>query len=307
MSNILVIGSINMDLVINTPRIPEKGETITGSGFITVPGGKGANQALACSRLGGNVKMIGCVGNDIYGDICVKNLEDNNIDNSCISKANAPTGVAVITVCNGDNTIIIDNGANGFVSQDLIYKNSDVIKWADIVIFQFEIPVDTVFAAAKLAKEYGKKIILNPAPMIKVDLDKLKLFDILIPNQHEAGIILDMKIENIENAKEAINRFLKIGLKQVIITLGSDGCVYNEADIINQQPAYKVDVADTTAAGDSFIAGLCTRLCKGNTIQEALEYATAVSAITVSRFGASSSIPDSKEVEIFIKERKLLP
>lgn len=301
MKNILVIGSINMDMVINTPRLPELGETITGNGFATIPGGKGANQAIAAARLGGNVRMIGAVGSDIYGGSLIENLKYNRVGCEGIIAMPTTTGIAVITVCNGDNHIILDKGANAELSTEIINQNIELVKWADIVVFQLEIPQETVFHAAKLAKKYGAKVLLNPAPMQDIIPEILDYVDIFVPNQYEAQQMLGIKINTYEEQEEAVRRFQSMGINQVVITLGGKGSIYNVGTEIRMHGIFEIDVVDTTAAGDGFIGGICVALCQRKTVDEAISYATAVSALAVRRVGASISLPTKKEVDEFSK------
>jgi len=300
MKNILIIGSINMDMVINTPKIPKLGETITGFGFATIPGGKGANQAVAAARLSGSAKMIGCVGDDINGQALLTNLKSNNVDVTGIKKVSSTSGVAVITICDGDNHIILDKGANAYVTKEVLDENIDIIKWADFVIFQLEIPQETVLYGAKLAKEYNAQVIFNPAPMTDFNPEILKYVDIFVPNQHEAGQMLNKNIESIDDAKAAVLEFKKMGISQTVITVGKDGSVFNDGDDVFHQPSFPVIAVDTTAAGDCFIAGFCAGISENMNFREAIRFATAASAITVSRKGASISLPTKSEVFDFL-------
>ena len=299
MKNILIIGSINIDLVINTDILPKLGETIHGRNFMTAYGGKGANQAVAVAKLYGKADMIGAVGNDEFGKLLKGNLEANHVNTEGIKISETNSGVAVITVCGGDNHIILDGGANDTVSPAWIDANTDLIKNADIVIFQLEIPMDTIIYAAKKAKEYGCKVLLNPAPATKLPEELLSYTDIIIPNEHEAAIITGY-----ENEEEALRALYDNGNRHVIVTLGSKGCIYNDGKEIKTQESFKVKAIDSTAAGDSFIGGYCSALCEGKSMEEAIRFATAVSAITVSRAGASVSIPTRAEVEEFLKNQK---
>jgi len=300
MKNILIIGSINMDMVINTPKIPKLGETITGFGFATIPGGKGANQAVAAARLSGSAKMIGCVGDDINGQALLTNLKSNNVDVTGIKKVSSTSGVAVITICDGDNHIILDKGANAYVTKEVLDENIDIIKWADFVIFQLEIPQETVLYGAKLAKEYNAQVIFNPAPITDFNPEILKYVDIFVPNQHEAGQMLNKNIESIDDAKAAVLEFKKMGISQTVITVGKDGSVFNDGDDVFHQPSFPVIAVDTTAAGDCFIAGFCAGISENMNFREAIRFATAASAITVSRKGASISLPTKSEVFDFL-------
>lgn len=301
MKNILVIGSVNMDMVINTPRLPNLGETIDGEGFDTIQGGKGANQAIAAAKLGGNVKMIACVGTDIYGKTLMSGLENNGVDISGVETIDGSSGIAIITVCEGDNHIILDKGANSKLSSAIIKKHENLIQWADIVLFQLEIPQEAICTGAKLAKKYGAKVLLNPAPMQKINDEIIKYTDIFVPNSHEAELMLGKKIDDDGDDETAVKELLKLGFEQIIITLGSKGCIYNDGNEIKRHGIYKTTAVDTTAAGDSFIGGFVVALSSGKSVPEAIDYASAVSALTVSRHGASISLPDKAETETFMK------
>lgn len=298
MKNILVIGSINIDLVINTDIIPKLGETVHGKNFMTSYGGKGANQAVAVAKLCGKADMIGAVGNDEFGKLLKANLENNAIRTKGVKIANVNSGVAVITVCNGDNHIILDGGANDAVTPEWIDENIDLIKNADIVIFQLEIPMETIIYASKKAKEYGCKVLLNPAPAAKLPDELLSYCDILVPNEHEAEIITGYSDE-----ESALKALWDDGKRTVIITLGSKGCLYNEGKTIKKQSAFSVTAIDSTAAGDSFIGGYCVAISEGKNMDDAIRFATAVSAITVSRPGAGASIPTREETETFLNHQ----
>ena len=296
MKNILIIGSINIDLVINTDILPKLGETIHGRNFMTSYGGKGANQAVAVAKLCGKADMIGAVGHDEFGKLLKANLEANHINTKGVKIADTNSGVAVITVCGGDNHIILDGGANDMVSPAWIDANIDLIKNADVVIFQLEIPMETIIYASKKAKECGCKVLLNPAPATKLPDELLAYTDIIVPNEHEAAIITGF-----ENEEDALKALYDDGKRNVIITLGSKGCLYNDGKEIKTGNAFRVNAVDSTAAGDSFIGGYCVAVCEGKSMDEAIRFATAVSAITVSRVGAGASIPTRAEVDEFLK------
>ena len=299
--NILVIGSINVDYVIHTDRLPKLGETITGSDFAMNFGGKGANQAVAIAKAGCSVKMLGAVGNDLSGDLALKNLEDCGVDSSEVLRVDAPTGAAVITVCGGDNHIILDVGANGYVTPKRIAERADLFAWADIVVMQYEIPTESVIAAARMAKERGKMVVINPAPVKEVDAELYRYVDLMIPNEFEAQLITGIAQNNDDDARNAIAKLREMGCQNAIVTLGGKGCAYGVGDDVHFAGIYKVQRVDTTAAGDSFIGGICSKLCEGWDLDRAVTYAAAVSAITVSRPGASVSIPVASEVEEFLK------
>ena len=299
--NVLVVGSINVDYVIHTDRLPKLGETLTGGGFAMNFGGKGANQAVAIAKAGCNVKMLGSVGNDLAGGLAIDNLTSFGVDCSSVMRTDAPTGAAVITVCGGDNHIILDVGANACVTPEIIEKSSELFDWADILVMQYEIPTESVLAAAKAAKARKKTVILNPAPVKTVDAELYGYIDWIIPNEFEAQIITGIAQESDEDAKRAMTELRNMGCKNAIITLGKRGCAYHRGEDIRYAGIFDVKRVDTTAAGDSFIGGLCASLCEGKGIDESVYYASAVSSITIGRAGASVSIPTADEVKEFLK------
>ena len=300
--NILVIGSINVDYTIYTDRLPKLGETITGYGFFVNCGGKGENQACALGKVGCNVRMLGAVGKDNAGDMAIANLTSCGVDCSYVKRVDAPTGSAVITVCGGDNHIILDKGATAHVTPEAVLEAQELLDWADIVVMQYEIPEETVKLAAKMASERGKTVIVNPAPARETDPELYKHVTWLIPNEYEAGLMLGCAPCDKNSAAEMTAKILGLGVKNTLITLGGDGCAYREnGGEVKFNGVYPVNVVDTTAAGDSFIGGFCRKLSVGASVDEAVRYATAVSAITISRQGAATSIPRADEVEEFIK------
>lgn len=300
MKNILVIGSLNMDLVINTDRLPAPGETIHGFGFSAFPGGKGANQASACARAGGNVKMLGKVGSDSYGDILLKNLSRDGVSISGIEREDISTGVAAITVFGGENTIILDKGANGMVDTDYIDRHTDAVAWADYVIMQYEIPMETVLYAARLAKSMGKTLIIDPAPMLDAPEEMYRLADVILPNETEAVQLVGHECDN----KALVENMLGLGVKSVVLTLGRKGAIYSDGEKTVTQPAYKVKAVDTTGAGDCFTGSFVAALAADKTVEEALEFAAKASAIAVGRRGAQPSFPWKSEVENWRKAKK---
>lgn len=299
--NVLVIGSINVDYVIHTERLPKLGETLTGSDFSMNFGGKGANQAIALAKTGSRVKMLGAVGNDLSGELARKNLESFGVDCTDVLRVDAPTGAAVITVCGGDNHIILDIGANAFVTPDAIAEREHLFDWADVVVMQYEIPMESVLFAARMTKKHGKKVFLNPAPVKQADPELFRFVDMMIPNEFEAQLLTGIFPEDKQTTEKAIRALLALGCRDALITLGKRGCAYTENGEIRFAGIYPTKVADTTAAGDSFIGGLCKSLCEGKTMTDAVSYASAVSAITVSRPGAAVSIPTAEEVAEFLK------
>ncbi len=301
MNKITVLGSLNMDLVINTPRIPAMGETIHGQGFATFPGGKGANQAVAAAKLGGDVEMIGCVGEDSFGKDLIGNLTKNNVKVENIRTIpGTSTGIAVIVVKDGNNFIILDSGANFKLQPEVVDKALDIIKNSDIIMLQHEIPMEVVEMAVRTAKDYGVKVLLNPAPARALSDELLSQIDILTPNESECEIITGISIKSVSDAENAVRYLMDKKIKQVVITLGSQGVVYNRGNEIVHKPVPEVKVVDTTAAGDSFSGALAVALSNNMTIDEAVDFANIVGTITVTRKGAQSSLPLLSEVDDFI-------
>ena len=305
--NVLVIGSINVDYVIHTDRLPKLGETVTGSEFAMNFGGKGANQAVAIAKSGCSVKMLGATGKDMSGDLAIKNLESFGVDTSSVIRADAPTGAAVITVCGGDNHIILDVGANACVTPELIEKSAELFDWADVLVMQYEIPTESVLFGARLAKEKGKTVILNPAPVKDVDSKLYSYIDWIIPNEFEAQLITGIEQNTDADAEAAMDRLREMGVGNSIITLGKRGCAYRNGERISYAGIFDVRRVDTTSAGDSFIGGFCSALCEGKSIDEAVYYASAVSSVTIGRAGASVSIPTAAEVKEFLSKNKMQP
>jgi ribokinase len=295
---ITVIGSLNMDLIVNTPRIPILGETILGNGFMTAPGGKGANQAVAAARLGAQVCMIGCVGNDSFGKDLIENLRVNNVSTEYIKVIDGvSTGVAIIVVKGGDNFIIVDPGANSRLTCEMIDSLEEVIKKSSMVVIQLEIPIETVYRAIKIAKKHGVKVLLNPAPAHKLSDDILSMVDIFTPNESESEIITGLPIKSVMDAKKAVMLLKEKGVANVIVTMGSKGAVYSSGNQIIHKPVDKVMAVDTTAAGDSFTGAIATAIMKRNCIDEAVNFANIVGTLTVMKRGAQPSLPFLQDVQ----------
>ena len=304
MKKILVIGSSNIDLIATLDRFPEVGETIEGFSFQQEMGGKGANQALAAHRAGGEVVFISMLGDDSYGNNALRFFEQEGIDVSLSKKCKElPTGTAMIWVDqNGENSIVIIPGANKMLTPSYINSVRKAIEEADIIVLQMEIPYETVSTVCGVASQLGKQIILNVAPAYPVDDTILREIHILIVNQSEAETITGEKINEIgEDA--IVEKLLMKGVSNVILTLSSKGCLYKNSDETISVPAYKVKARDTTAAGDTFCGALAAALSKDKNINEALLFATAASALCVTRLGAQPSIPGEMEIEDFIKTR----
>ena len=292
MKKVLIVGSINVDLVMTTERVAKVGETVRGTDFKTVAGGKGANQAVAAARLGAKVKMLGAVGNDGYADMMLDGLEKDGIDTSGIERFDTSTGVAVIVVCNGDNSIIINAGANACVTPEYIDRHINAIEWADFVVMQYEIPMQTVLHTARIAKKLGKTVIINPAPMAETKKELLENCDLFIPNETEAQTLLNAELD----PETAVKKICELGAKSAIITLGEKGSIAFDSERIHRQTAVKANAVDTTAAGDCFVGALTTALCEDKPLIEAMGFATKASAIAVTRHGAQPSLPYRNEM-----------
>ncbi|MFR5264177.1 ribokinase [Clostridium sp.] len=309
MNKVCVLGSINMDLVIKVKDMPKEGETILSKSFEKVNGGKGANQAIAAKRCGNEVTIISKIGKDENGKVLKDALENEkiNVDFVYEDKIN-PTGMAMITVNEkGNNSIVVIAGSNMTINEEEINKAKDVIKENDILIAQFETPEEITARVFKFAKESKKVTILNPAPAKEITTDILSYTDIIIPNETEVELLTGIKVHNLESAKLAGSKFLDKGIKFVIITLGSKGAALISKEMAKIIPAYKVKAIDTTAAGDSFIGGLSSKLdinnLSFNALEKAVIFGNKVSSITVQKEGAQPSIGTLEEViEIYGKE-----
>ena len=300
MKNICVIGSLNMDLVVNVDTMPKPGQTIIGSNFKEVPGGKGANQAVAMARLNGNVSMIGKVGEDGFGQTLINSLKNDKVDTTYIQTSKGATGVALITVDkNAQNSIVVSPGANFEVKEDDIDNNIEAIKNSDIVVLQLETPLNTIKYALNKAKELNKYTILNPAPAVKLDDEIIKNVDLLTPNETELEIISGVSIETEEDIQKAAQIMIEKGVKELIVTLGSKGSLYINKEKSMFKKAYKVEAVDTTAAGDSYTGALAVALSQDKNIVDAMDFASKVGALSVLKEGAQSSLPTLEDVKNF--------
>ena len=294
---IVVIGSMNADLVIHSPKMPVLGETLTGGNFQINAGGKGLNQAVAIAKLGGDVSFLGAVGNDSNGELLLNTLKNNNVKFKGFKTEKAPTGIAMITVVDGNNFIILDSGANAELTPEVIENYSNLIGESDYCVMQLEIPVETVLKVCEIANKCDTKIILNPAPFKKLPSSMFSQIDYIIPNEHEAHDLTGVYPDNEGNTRKAISKLKQKGVKNVIITLGERGCAYNIGNEIIFKPAIKTTVVDTTSAGDTFVGALVSKLSQNESLENAINYAIKASAITVSREGASKSIPYINEID----------
>jgi ribokinase len=306
MGGIVVIGSLNMDLVVKTERMPAPGETVRGQGLQTIPGGKGANQAAAIVLMGGTVAMIGRVGGDAFGPRLIENLAEKGVKTSRILQASdAATGIAMILVdAHGQNSIVIAAGANGQVSPQDIDACDPLLRQSDYLVLQFEIPLETVAYAIEKAARYGLKVVLNPAPAMAFSRELLKGIQYLVPNESEAQLLTGLPVVDAPSAERAARLLKSQGADTVIITLGEKGVLaVNDAETLHA-PALKVNAVDTTAAGDAFIGGLVVALSHGLALKEALRYANCAGAIAVTRFGAQTSLPSAVEVQALYEQNR---
>lgn len=300
-AKVVVIGSLNMDLVTRAPRLPRGGETLIGQSFSTVSGGKGANQAVAAARLGAQVSMVGCVGNDAYGDQLRGALLAEKIDCQAVSTVDDSSGVALVVVDdNSQNAIIIVAGANGALTPAVIGCFDSVLQTADVIICQLEVPDATVGHALKRGRELGKTVILNPAPASRpLPPDWYSSIDYLIPNESEASVLSGLPVDSRESAQIAAARLIQLGAKKVIITLGAQGAVFAEGQRFEYFPAPIVKAVDTTAAGDTFVGGFAAALAVGQSEAQSIHFGQIAAALSVTRAGAQPSIPTLSDVQAF--------
>ena len=304
--SIVVVGSVNMDLVIRAPRMPAPGETIAGSGFRTIPGGKGANQAVAAARMGADVHFIGSVGGDDFGVRLKQGLADDGIDLTHLSVLKEEsTGVAMIILdAKGQNSIVLSPGANGRVTPEQIEACADTIAGARMLVCQLETPLAAVTRAVDIAYDKGVPVILNPAPAVPLDRALLAKIKYLIPNETEASLLSGVQVADAETAGAAARRLVDDGVEQVLITLGDKGVVSSLEDrATSSVPAIPVPVVGTTGAGDTFVGSLAVELASGRSVREAVQYAQYAAALKVTKLGAQTSIPRRDEVVAFMQSR----
>lgn len=299
---IIVLGSCNTDMVIQTARLPVPGETIIGGEFMMTPGGKGANQAVAASRLGGNVTIITKIGNDIFGRQSVVLYQNENINTDYVfSDPNNPSGVALITVdSNAENCIVVASGANKTLSKEDVDKCRKEIETSEILLMQLEIPMETVAYAAEIASKAGVKVILNPAPASAIPDNLFQYISIIIPNKTEAELISGIKVQDWESAKLAADAIHEKGVDIVIITLGALGSLLR---IDGEHYEFPIEVSvkavDTTAAGDTFCGALSVALSEDISLANAIRFANRAAGISTTKMGAQVSIPYRKDIVLF--------
>ncbi|MGS0737863.1 ribokinase [Pseudomonas sp. GG8] len=301
-AKVVVVGSLNMDLVTRAERLPRAGETLAGDSFAIVPGGKGANQAVAAARLGASVAMIGCVGDDAYGEQLRAGLLVERIDCQAVTTVtDVSSGVALIVVdASSQNAIVIVAGGNGRLSPDIVAAFDAKLAEADVIICQLEVPMDTVAYALKRGRELGKIVILNPAPAsAPLPADWYSLIDYLIPNESEAAALSGLPVDSLASAEAAATRLLAAGATKVIITLGAQGSLFADGQHVEHFPAPRVQAVDTTAAGDTFVGGFAAALAQGKSEVEAIRFGQIAGALSVTRAGAQPSIPTLNDVQGF--------
>lgn len=302
--SLLVFGSINMDLVAQTPRLPAPAETITGHNFFTAPGGKGANQAVAAAKLQIPVKMIGRVGGDSFGTDLQQNLQNAGVDVSAIFvDSDISSGVAVIAVDdNAQNNIIIIPGANGRVGQADLDRLASLLPGANMLLLQLEVPLEATLAAARLARQHGVTVVLDPAPAQNLPDDLLVVVDIITPNEVEAGQLVGFSVNTKEDAARAAKSLLNTGVQTAIIKMGALGAFYASHTAEGFADAFKVKAVDTVAAGDAFNGGLAAALIEGRPLPEAVRWGAAAGALSATRAGAQPSMPERAEFEAFLRD-----
>jgi len=305
--SILVVGSINMDMVIRVQTMPAPGETVLGGGFQTSFGGKGANQAVAVARLGGTCRLIAAVGDDEFGPALRSNLQKEGIDCGALAtKAGEPSGVAVILVdANGENSIVVSSGANHRVTpDDDLFPNERLFAEAAIVVLQLELPLPTVRAAVELARRHHCRIILDPAPAPVTLCDELCRVDVLTPNITEAERISGTRAEDAAADKLVASAIIQRGAKNVVLKLGGRGSLVVTADgHFYTVPPFKVPIVDTTAAGDAFTAALAVAMARGDRLRDAARFANAAGALACTRLGAQSAMPTAQEVAALMRDQ----
>ncbi len=300
--SILILGSINMDLVTRTPHLPAPGETITGHGFVTVPGGKGANQAVACARLGVPTRMIGRVGNDVFGAALRDSLAENGVDVQDVAvAATESSGIAAIAVDDAaENNIIVVPGANGTVGEEELGRLKVALPSAKILLLQLEVPLEAVIAAAQMAHEAGVLVILDPAPARPLPDELYQYIDIITPNETETVVLVDFPIQTEVDAERAARILLQRGVRNVVIKLGAKGAFVSDGVDFELRPSFVVTAVDSVAAGDAFNGALAVALAEGHAFMDAIQWGIAAGAFAVTQPGAQSAMPTPSDLSSFI-------
>ncbi len=300
---IVVVGSSNTDMILKTDRLPKPGETVIGGEFSTAAGGKGANQAVAAARAGGEVSLVARVGSDVFGSQAIEGFMQDNIDVSHVSKdPHLPSGVALIFVDRqGENSIAVASGANEKLSPQDVHTASNILAAADVIVMQLEIPIDTVRKVVAIAAQAGVRVILNPAPAQPLDEEILGKVSVLTPNESEAEQLTGITVLRDADCQRAAEVLIQKGVGTVLITLGPRGVfVYGEG-LSERVPGFEVEAVDSTAAGDVFNGALAVALAEGKPLDQAVLFASAAGALSVTRLGAQLSAPTREETEAFLE------
>lgn len=301
-AHIVVIGSSNTDMVVRVPRIPQPGETVLGGEFTMAAGGKGANQAVAAARAGGRVRFVARVGDDMFGGRALQGFGRDDIDVTHVRRDEGETsGVALIFVAaDGQNSIAVAPGANGRLSPEDVREARRAIVSATVVVMSLETPIETVSAAAQIASSAGVPVILNPAPARELDAELLQRVSILTPNESEATLLTGVRVEGEDGAEYAARSLLSRGVDTVLITLGASGTFVASGEICERIPGYRVEPVDSTAAGDVFNGSLAVALAEKQPLMDAVRFANAAAALSVTRMGAQPSAPSRAEIQAFM-------
>ena len=298
MARILILGSSNTDMTVRTAALPLPGQTLIGGDFVMGPGGKGANQAVAARRLGGDAALVCKVGRDVFGDNAVKHYEEEGLDVSGVLRSDKPSGVALIDADDkAENSIVVAPGANMDITEADIDAVAPQIRAAEILLLQLEIPVPAVLKAARIGHEAGALVVLNPAPYAEVPAELFRYVDLFIPNETELSAFTGLPVTDRDSALKAAEVMVGRGVKTVIVTLGSKGSLIYDGRSVSDIGAFKVNAVDTTAAGDTFCGALCVALSEGRTLQVAAVFASKASALSVTRPGAQNSMPYRHEID----------
>jgi ribokinase len=300
---VLVVGSANMDMVVGTSRFPRPGETVLGRSFAMFPGGKGANQAVACAKLGGDVTFIGRMGKDVFRDRLFASMRKDSVKLRRVTiDPLLPTGIAVIAVdSTGQNQIIVASGSNMALMPADIDRHKEAFAEAQVLLVQLETPLSAVRRAVALGKHKKLTVILNPAPARRLPKTLLKMVDYLTPNENELAVLSGLPVTGVASAERAARKLMAGGVRSVVVTLGAKGCMAVTAEGSRIFPSYRVKAVDTTAAGDAFNGALAFGLAAGLSLEAAVPFANGVAALSVTRMGAQSSMPTMREVRAFMR------
>jgi ribokinase len=303
--NIVVVGSSNTDMILQMEHIPRPGETILGGRFSMAAGGKGANQAVAAARAGGQVTFLARVGRDMFGRQAIEGFRRDGIDvRHVIEDEEAPSGVALIFVAaSGENSIGVASGANLRLSPADVERVAEMIASADVLVMQLETPLETVRAAAQIAAAHHVPVVLNPAPAQPLDNQLLRLITVLTPNESEAELLTGLRVADETTASQAAGQLRAKGVGQVIVTLGARGALVSAAEFTGHVPAFAVKPVDTTAAGDVFNGALAVAMSEGESLEQSVRFASAAAALSVTRLGAQPSAPRREEIESMLVSR----